>query len=76
VLPITVSEAIPVTGRGGLYGCDKVRIPQFLDNWFVDGGKVVSRTHRPHFYSTEASGTHFNYRLSQTLEPTAAGRVR
>jgi hypothetical protein len=44
-----VSEAIPVTGRGGLQGCQMLRIPHCLDNRLIDGGKVVSPTHRPHF---------------------------
>jgi hypothetical protein len=57
------SEAIPVTGCGGLYGYEMLRIPHLLDNRHKDGGKVVSPTHRPrstpqeHYFS--ASGTHF-----------------
>jgi hypothetical protein len=43
------SKAIPVTGRGGLWGCEMLRIPHYLDNRLTDGGKVVSPTHRPHF---------------------------
>jgi hypothetical protein len=38
-----------VAGRGGLYGCEMLRIPCCLDNRLTDGGKVVSPTHRPHF---------------------------
>jgi hypothetical protein len=51
------------TGRGGLYGCEKLRISYYLDNLMTDGGKVVNPTHRPsstpqkHYFS--ASGTHF-----------------
>jgi hypothetical protein len=44
-------KAIPVTGCGGLYGCDMLRIPHCLDNRLIDAGKVVSSTHRPHFTS-------------------------
>jgi hypothetical protein len=43
------SKAIPVTGLGGLYGCEMLRIPHCLDNRFTDGGKVVSPMHLPHF---------------------------
>jgi hypothetical protein len=39
------SKAIPVTGRGGLYGCEMLRILHCLDNRLRDGGKVVSPTH-------------------------------
>jgi hypothetical protein len=43
------SKAIPVTGLGGLKGCEMIRIPHCVDNRLTDGGKVVSRMHRPHF---------------------------
>jgi hypothetical protein len=36
------SKAIPVTGRGGLWGCEMLRIPHCLDNRLINGGKVVS----------------------------------
>jgi hypothetical protein len=58
------SKTIPVTGRGGLYGCEMLRIPHCLDNRLTDGGKVASPTHRPrstpqkHYYFY-VSGTHF-----------------
>jgi hypothetical protein len=35
-------KAIPVTGGGGPKGCEMSRLPYFLDNWFTDGGEVVS----------------------------------
>jgi hypothetical protein len=35
---------VSVTGRGGLKGCQMLRIPHCLDNQFIDGGKVISRT--------------------------------
>jgi hypothetical protein len=37
------SKAIPVTGRGGLYGCEMSRIPYYLDNRL---GEIVSLTRR------------------------------
>jgi hypothetical protein len=33
-------EAIPVTGRGGPYGCETSRLPHFLYNEFRHGGEV------------------------------------
>jgi hypothetical protein len=58
------NKAILATGRGGLYGCEMLRIPHCLGNGHTDGGKVVSPTHRPHFtpekhYYFYVSGTHF-----------------
>jgi hypothetical protein len=58
------SKAIPVTGLGGLWGCEMLRIPHCLDNRLTDGSKVVSPTHRPYFtpqkhYYFNVSGTHF-----------------
>jgi hypothetical protein len=63
------SKGIPVTGRGGLYVSEMLRIPRCLDIWLTGGGKVVTPTHRlhstpqKHYFS--ASGTHFCYRLSK-----------
>jgi hypothetical protein len=43
-----------------------LRIPHCLDNWFVDGNKVVSPEHRPRSTSQEKiSGTYFCWRLSK-----------
>jgi hypothetical protein len=42
-------KSIPVTGRGGLEGYEMLRIPHILDDQHIDGGKVVSPTHQPHF---------------------------
>jgi hypothetical protein len=36
------SKAIPVTGCGGLYGYETLRLPHFLDNWLMDGDEVYS----------------------------------
>jgi hypothetical protein len=55
--------AIPIRGHGGLWGCEMLRIPHFLDNWHTDGSEVVSLMHQP--YSSQkkifisVSGTHF-----------------
>jgi hypothetical protein len=58
------SKAIPVTGRTDLQGCDMLRIPHCLDNRLIDGGKVISLTHRPlstpqKHYFFNVSGTQF-----------------
>jgi hypothetical protein len=57
------NKAIPVTGRGGLQGCEMLRIPHCLDSRLTDGGKVVISTHRPRFtlqkHYFPASGTNF-----------------
>jgi hypothetical protein len=50
---------------GAAAGCfsEVLRIPYCLDNRPIDGGKVISPTHRPHStpkkYYFSASGTHF-----------------
>jgi hypothetical protein len=33
---------IPVTGHGGPYGCERSRLPHYLDKRLTDSGKVVS----------------------------------
>jgi hypothetical protein len=38
-------KAIPVTGRGGPYGCEMLRFSYFLDNRLTDGDTVVSLKH-------------------------------
>jgi hypothetical protein len=35
---------MPVTGSGGLQGCETSRIPHCLGNLLTDGGEVVSLT--------------------------------
>jgi hypothetical protein len=49
VILLTKSNANPVTGLGGLWGCEMLSIPHCLDNRLTDGGEVVSPTHLPHF---------------------------
>jgi hypothetical protein len=38
---------MPVTGHGGLYGCEMLRALHCVDNRLTDGGEVVGLTHRP-----------------------------
>jgi hypothetical protein len=56
---VKVSKAITVTGRGGPYGCEILRVPHFLDNRLTDGCKVVSPTRRLPFTPRNIPGTHF-----------------
>jgi hypothetical protein len=57
------TKAITVRGRGGLQGCEMLRIPHWLDSRLTEGGKVFSLTYQPrstpqkHYFS--ASGTNF-----------------
>jgi hypothetical protein len=53
------AEIIPVTGLGGLQGCEMSRLPHFLDIRLTDGGEVVSLTSLPLFTPRKIPGTHF-----------------
>jgi hypothetical protein len=63
IICVQKSKAIPETGRGGLQGCEMLRIPHCLENRLTDGGKFVSLKQRPrstpqkHYFFH--SGTHF-----------------
>jgi hypothetical protein len=52
-------KAIPVTGRGGLEGCETSRLPYFLENRLTDGSEVVSLTRRSLFTPRKIPDTHF-----------------
>jgi hypothetical protein len=39
------SNAIPVTGRGGLQSGEMLRVPHSLENRLAEGGVFVSLTH-------------------------------
>jgi hypothetical protein len=47
--PKSKSKDISVPGRGGPEGCERLRLPHYLDKRLIYGGKVVSPTRRPHF---------------------------
>jgi hypothetical protein len=49
----------PLTGRGGLWGCEMLRIPHFLDNRLKNGIEVVL------YYPETFSDIHFCYSRSQ-----------
>jgi hypothetical protein len=40
-------KAIPVTGRGGPWGCETSRFLHFADNQLTDVGEAVSLTRQP-----------------------------
>jgi hypothetical protein len=48
-------KAVPVTGRGGPYGCVTLRVPHYLDSPLTDGGKVVNLKRLPPFTPQEDS---------------------
>jgi hypothetical protein len=52
-------KAVPVIGREDPQGCERLRLPHFLDSRFIDGGEVVSLTRRPTFTPRKIPGTHF-----------------
>jgi hypothetical protein len=56
---VVKGKAIPVTGRGGPYGCETSRLQHFLDNRLTDGGDVVSLTRGAPFTPRKIPGTHF-----------------
>jgi hypothetical protein len=57
-------KAIPIIGRGGLQGCEMLRMPHCPDNRLTDGSQVVSLARRPRFtpqkhYFFNVYGIHF-----------------
>jgi hypothetical protein len=52
-------KTIPVTGRGGPWGCETSRLPHFLDNQFAYGGDVASLMRQPPFTTRKIPGSHF-----------------
>jgi hypothetical protein len=66
---IKFQKAIPVTGRRGLLGCETSRLPHFLDNRLIDGGKVVSLTLWPPLTPQEYSWYSFLLEAEWTPGP-------
>ena len=52
------SKAFPLHAWSGPEGSRKLRFPDFMTT-ALDGGKVVSLTHRPPLPPVNAPGTHF-----------------
>jgi hypothetical protein len=62
-------KAVPVTGREGLEGCERSRLPHLLDdNRLTDGGEV-SLTRRPLFTTQESSWYSFLLQAESTPGP-------
>jgi hypothetical protein len=59
-------RAIPITGRGGPWGCEALRVPHYLDNRLTDGGKVGSIMCRPPFTPQEDSWYSFLLEVEST----------
>jgi hypothetical protein len=62
IVIIIKSKAIPVTGCGGLYDCEMLRLAHFQDSRLRDGGEVsltrqTRSTSQKHYFC--ASDTHF-----------------
>jgi hypothetical protein len=70
------SKDIPVTGHGSPQVFETSRLPHFLDNRLIDGGKVVGLTLRPPFNPRKILSTNFCYNLSPPQGHIAAGRIR
>jgi hypothetical protein len=62
-------KSIPVTGRKGPQGCERLRLPHFVDNRLTDSGKVVSLTRRPPFTPQEDSWYSFLFEAVSTPGP-------
>jgi hypothetical protein len=67
--PNYLNKAIPVTGRGGPWGCETSRFPHFLDNQLTDGGEVVSLMRSPTFTPQEDSWDSFLLEVESTPGP-------
>jgi hypothetical protein len=62
-------KAIPVPGHGGPWGCETLRVPQYLDIRLTDGGRVVSLRRRPPFTPQESSWYSFLLEAESTPGP-------
>jgi hypothetical protein len=62
-------KAIPVTRHEGPYGCERSRLPHFLDNQLTDGGEVVSPTRPPPFTPQDDSWYSFPLEAESTPGP-------
>jgi hypothetical protein len=71
ILLVLKSTVIPVTWRGGLWGCETLRILHFLDSALTDSEVIL--TLRPHFTPHEDSWYSFlletvNFAISWTTK--------
>jgi hypothetical protein len=52
------------------------KLPHFLENWFTDGGKVVSPTRRPPFTLQEDSWYSFLLEAESTPGPKCGWKIK
>jgi hypothetical protein len=76
VAPKVKGKAVAVRGREGPQGCDRWRLPHFLDKRLSHGGEVVSLTRRPLFTPQVDSWYSFPLEAESTPRPSAAGAIR
>jgi hypothetical protein len=69
------NKALAVTGRGGPYGCETLRIAHFLDSRLRDCCGIVSLTNQPRFTPRKIPEIHLPQRLCQPQGHSAAGRI-
>jgi hypothetical protein len=67
-------KAVPIQAWSGPEGSTKLSFPDYKTT-ALDGGKVVSLTHRPTLLPGNAPGTHFCQRLSRSQGHSAIGRI-
>jgi len=67
-------KAVPLQAWSGPEGSRKLRFPDFMKTT-QDGGKVVSRTHRPPLPPGNVPGTHFCQRLNRPKGHSVIGRI-
>ena len=67
-------KSVPLQAWSGPEGSRNLRFPDFMTT-ALEGGKVVSLTHRPHLPPGNSPGTHFCQRLSRPQGHSAIGRI-
>jgi hypothetical protein len=71
-----MGKAIPVTGLGGLSGCEILRIPHCLDNRIIDGGAAPAALYPPETLLFLCFWYSFLLEDEETAGPSAARRIR
>jgi hypothetical protein len=70
------SEVIPVRGRGGLQGCDMLRVPHYVDTRLTDDGEFVCFARRPESTPHKYFLVTISVRGSEAQGQVPAGRTR
>jgi hypothetical protein len=69
------TNSVPLTDRGCLQGCEKSRLPHFLDSRLIDGGMLSALPNGPSLLP-EISSVSISVRGRLNLGAGAAGRIR